>query len=160
MKHLKTYESWNSLSYSGGDVTKMPIIGKAITKPIGPFESCEYDIVEIIETEKGPVYVANFWYKEHKRIPQLIHSQLVEEFIPVQNESFSMNKSVCDRCHKPTGGVTIMSIFNQDVICMNCKNEEKEDPEYEAACIAEREAVMKGEMNFPGAIPNYKPLGK
>lgn len=71
-----------------------------------------------------------------------------------------MFRETCDRCHKPTGGVTTMSIFNQDVICMNCKNGEKEDPEYEAACIAEREAVMKGEMNFLGAIPNYKPLGK
>ena len=57
-------------TYSGGDVTKMPIIGKVITKPVGPFESGEYDIVEIIETEKGPIYVANMWYKEWKRIPQ------------------------------------------------------------------------------------------
>ena len=85
MKHLKKYNEM--LSYSGEDVTKMPIIGKVITKPIGPFESGVYDIVEIIETEKGPIYVANMWYKEWKRIPQLIHSELVNEWIPISNES-------------------------------------------------------------------------
>ncbi len=72
----------------------------------------------------------------------------------------SMFRNNCDRCHKPTGGVTTMSIFNEDVICMNCKNEEKEDPEYEAACIAEREATLSGDLNFKGAIPDYKPIIK
>lgn len=78
MKHLKSFES---LSYSGGDVEKMPIIGKAITKEIGPFKKEEYDIVEIIEVKGKKVYVANFWYKS--RIPQLIHEDLVEKFIPI-----------------------------------------------------------------------------
>ena len=31
-------ETNKSLGYSGGDVTKMPIIGSVITKAIGPFE--------------------------------------------------------------------------------------------------------------------------
>jgi len=70
-----------SLSYSGSDVTNMPIIGKVITKPIGPYPSAEYDVVEIIKDQNGEdVYVCNFWYKEWKRIPQLIHSELVERF--------------------------------------------------------------------------------
>jgi hypothetical protein len=161
MKHLKKFnEEIRPLTYSGGDVTKMPIIGKIITKPIGPFESGEYDIVEIIETEKGPIYVANMWYKEWKKIPQLIHSELVEEFIPLTNESFDMYRDKCDRCHKPTGGTTIMSIFNLDVICMSCKEEEKQDPEYEAAVEMERQSVTSGDMNFRGALPNYKPIVK
>lgn len=160
MKNIKTFESFNLLSYSGGDVTKMPIIGKITTKPIGPFESGEYDIVEIIETEKGPIYVANMWYKEYKRIPQLIHSELVEEFIPIQNESFDMNKTVCDRCGGSTNNITTMSIFNQDIICMDCKREEAKDPEYEAASRAEFDAVKRGIRNYPGAIPDYKPIRK
>lgn len=160
MRYIRTYENFRPLSYSGGDVTSMSIIGKVITKPIGPFESGEYDIVEIIETEKGPIYVANMWYKEHKRIPQLIHSELVEEYIPVSNESFDMNKSVCDRCGCSTNGTTTMSMFNMDVICMDCKEEEKKDPEYEAASKAELEAVRKGVKNYQGAIPDYRPLGK
>jgi hypothetical protein len=86
MDNIKKYknfisESSTGLSYSGGDVTKMPIIGKAITKSIGPFEEGTYDIVEIIEgPDNKPVYVANFWYKSHKRIPQLIHSNLVKSY--------------------------------------------------------------------------------
>ena len=157
MKYLKEYKSFESLSYSGGDVTKMPIIGKVITKPIGPFESGEYDIVEIIETERGPIYVANTWHKENKRIPQLIHSELVQEYIPISNES-SMFRDLCDRCHKPTGGTTTMSVFNTDVICMTCKNDEKKDPEYDAAVKAEQEAIKNGDYNYQGAIPDYKPL--
>jgi hypothetical protein len=78
------FESIRPLQYSGGDVTSMPIIGKVITKPIGPFEMAEYDVVEIIETDKGRIYVANQWYKEN-RTPQLIHSELVQEWIPKEN---------------------------------------------------------------------------
>lgn len=69
-----------SLSYSGDDVTKMPIIGKVTTKPIGPFPSAEYDVVEIIKDNGQDVYVCNIWYKEWKKIPQLIHSELVEKY--------------------------------------------------------------------------------
>jgi hypothetical protein len=75
-------ENLDPIEYSGGDVTKMPIIGKVITKPIEPFEPAEYDIVEVIESRGHKIYVANFWYKEWKKIPQLIHSELVSEWIP------------------------------------------------------------------------------
>lgn len=83
LNYLLEYEE---MRYSGRDVTNSPIIGKAITYPIGPFGEGSYDIVEIIEDPKGnPVYIANTWYKEHKRIPQLIHSSLVKEYIPIDN---------------------------------------------------------------------------
>ena len=56
MKWIQPYSLFESqfepLQYSGGDVTSMPVIGKVITKPIGPFESGEYDIVEIIDTPR------------------------------------------------------------------------------------------------------------
>lgn len=78
MKYLNYYES---LSYSGGDVTKMPIIGKIITNPVGSFESAEYNVVEIIKDNNDrDIYVINQWYKEG-RVPNLIHSLLVKEFI-------------------------------------------------------------------------------
>lgn len=158
MNYIKTFESFDPLYYSGGDVTTMPVIGKVITKPFGPFQSGEYDVVEVINTPKGPIYVANKWYKEHKKVPQLIHFEMVEEFIPVKNESFDMNKSVCDRCGGSTNNVTTMSIFNQDVICMSCKSKEKQDPEYKAAMRSEVEAIKRGDTNYKGAIPDYKPL--
>lgn len=71
-----------NLEYSGNDVTSMPIIGKIITKPLGPFESSEYNVVEIIKDRTGSdIYVVDRWYK--RRIPQIIHSELVQEFIPI-----------------------------------------------------------------------------
>jgi len=85
IKKLKDFAIKENLEYSGEDVTKMPVIGKVITKAIGPFEEAEYDVVEIIDDMNGrEIYVCNKWYKEYKRIPQLIHSELVKEYIPVQ----------------------------------------------------------------------------
>lgn len=76
----------------------------------------------------------------------------------VKKESFGMNRQNCDRCGKPTDGKTTMSIFNEDVICMSCKTEEKNDPDYDAACRAEAQAVRNGDHNFKGVYPDYKPI--
>jgi hypothetical protein len=76
----------------------------------------------------------------------------------IKKESFGMNRENCDRCGQPTDGATIMSIFNEDVICMTCKELEKEDPDYKAASIAEMQAVRNGDNNFKGIYPDYKPL--
>jgi hypothetical protein len=85
IKRIKEFSVKENLEYSGEDVTKMPIIGKVITHPIGPFDEGEYDIVEIIDsTDDKDIYVCNKWYKEYKRIPQIIHSDLVKEYIPVE----------------------------------------------------------------------------
>lgn len=73
-------------------------------------------------------------------------------------ENFSMRRDVCDRCGSDTHNMTTQSMFNEDVICMDCKEKEKKDPEYGAACEAEREALAKGDRNYRGAIPDYKPL--
>jgi hypothetical protein len=73
-------------------------------------------------------------------------------------ESFGMRRDNCDRCGQSTNGVTTMSVFNEDVICMDCKKEEKNDPEYGAAVEAENEEIRKGNTNYKGVMPNYKPL--
>ena len=81
-----------------------------------------------------------------------------DDISAVKKESFGMNKENCDRCEKPTGESTTMSIFNQDVICLPCKEKEKLDPDYDAAVRAEQEAIRNGDYNFPGVYPDYKPL--
>jgi len=73
-------------------------------------------------------------------------------------ESFGMNKDICDRCGGPTGNQTTMSMFNDQVICMSCKEDEIKDPEYDAACKADQEAYLSGERNYKGALLDYKPL--
>lgn len=72
-----------NLEWGGMDVTKMPIIGRVITKPIGPFDSGEYNVVEILKDRNGlDIYVVDKWYK--RRIPQIIHSEMVQEYIPTE----------------------------------------------------------------------------
>ena len=73
-------------------------------------------------------------------------------------ESFGMYRDKCDRCGESTNGTTTMSVFNEDVICMDCKKEEKNDPEYGSAVEAEYEEIKKGNTNYKGAIPNYTPI--
>ena len=75
-------------------------------------------------------------------------------------ESFTMNKSFCDRCHGRTDGFTTTSKFNLDTICMSCKDDEKKDPEYDAACQLDNEEIRKGNYNFEGAMPIYNPIPK
>jgi hypothetical protein len=55
----------------------------------------------------------------------------------------------CDRCHKPTH-VKIMSMFNTQEICMECKVEEKQDPRYAEAVAADEAAIKSGNYNFKG----------
>lgn len=69
-----------------------------------------------------------------------------------------MYREFCDRCKGPTNRETTQSIFNEDVICMKCKKEERKDPEYEAAERADYEAYISGERNFKGVMPDYKPI--
>lgn len=79
-----------SLEYSGRDVTKLPVIGKVITNPIGTYGEGEENVVEIIKGNNNEdIYVTDKWYKEYKRIPLIIHSKLVKEYIPL-----NMNEEV------------------------------------------------------------------
>ena len=83
--HL-TKTKWvnEGLEYSGRDITKLPVIGKVITHPIGPYGEGEENVVEIIKGNNGEdIYVTDKWYKEYKRIPLIIHSKLVKEYIPL-----------------------------------------------------------------------------
>jgi len=67
-----------------------------------------------------------------------------------------MRRDNCDRCGEPTNGSTIMSMFNEDVICMSCKESEKDHPDYKKATDEESEAVKNGDRNFKGIMPDFK----
>ena len=55
----------------------------------------------------------------------------------------------CERCGTGTD-VTIMSMFNTQIICQECKEEEKQHPDYEKAVDADVAEIKKGNFNFPG----------
>jgi len=56
----------------------------------------------------------------------------------------------CDRCHKELKDGRTMSMFNEDCICMDCANGEREEVMYEKAAKAEHEEIRKGNYNFKG----------
>lgn len=56
---------------------------------------------------------------------------------------------LCDRCGEHTM-ISIMSKFNCDTLCRECKNDERLAPGYAAADEAEVAAVMAGLPNFAG----------
>ena len=58
-------------------------------------------------------------------------------------------KQFCDRCGKPLT-VRIMSMYNEDVICPECKDAETKRPDYASAVAAEHAEVKKGNYNFKG----------
>jgi len=59
------------------------------------------------------------------------------------------SKKHCDRCGKDLT-VRIMSMFNTDAICMDCKKKEEKDPRYQQARQAEHDALVSGNRNFKG----------
>lgn len=58
-------------------------------------------------------------------------------------------KTHCDRCGAPLT-VRIMSMFNEDVICMECKEKERKHPDYKKAVEADEAAIRSGNRNFKG----------
>lgn len=61
----------------------------------------------------------------------------------------------CDRCGGSLEGGRIMSMYNNDCLCMKCKKKEMQRDDYAKASEAEHEAIKTGNYNFPGI--GYKP---
>lgn len=60
------------------------------------------------------------------------------------------NQKYCDRCGGSLEGGRIMSMFNEQCICMSCKDKETKEPEYKKAVEADQEEIRKGNYNFKG----------
>lgn len=58
--------------------------------------------------------------------------------------------SHCARCHAELRVGSTMSKFNTDQICMACKQDEKEAPNYRKADDAEVAQVRQGNYNYEG----------
>ena len=56
----------------------------------------------------------------------------------------------CDRCGGSLEKGRIMSMFNEDCICMDCKAKERQRPDYRDALEADRAEIIKGNYNFKG----------
>ena len=56
----------------------------------------------------------------------------------------------CDRCGGSLEKGRIMSMFNEDCICLECKDKEIKDADYKKARDTEAEEVRKGNYNYKG----------
>ena len=61
----------------------------------------------------------------------------------------SIGVQKCQRCYQDCYA-TMMSMFNTDIICMDCKKKEREHPRYKQAVDAECEQIKQGNYNFTG----------
>lgn len=61
-----------------------------------------------------------------------------------------MNRENCERCDQPTNGITIMSMYNEQIICRTCKDNERKREDYSKAVEADNEEIRKGNFNFKG----------
>ena len=61
-----------------------------------------------------------------------------------------LSKKLCDRCKKPLNGARIMSMYNTDCLCMECKEAETKRDDYKKAQEADINAIKKGDYNFAG----------
>lgn len=70
-----------------------------------------------------------------------------------------MSKPVCERCGIATN-TTTMSRMNMDIICMTCKDKERDHPRYDEAAEAELIEVKKETRNYGGLFAGQKwPFG-
>ncbi|MBT3273401.1 MAG: gamma-glutamylcyclotransferase [Spirochaetales bacterium] len=56
----------------------------------------------------------------------------------------------CDRCGRDLKQGRIMSMFNEDCICLECSDKEKTDKDYKKAVDADNEQIKQGNYNFKG----------
>ena len=57
----------------------------------------------------------------------------------------------CDRCDGPLDGGRILSMYNDhDVLCMKCKEAERQRSDYRDAVEADNAAIRRGEFNYRG----------
>ena len=59
-------------------------------------------------------------------------------------------KTHCDRCGKELTDGRIMSQFNEDCLCLECKSNEEKHSDYDKAIIAEIKEIKRCNYNFKG----------
>ena len=59
-------------------------------------------------------------------------------------------KTTCDRCGGSLDKGRTMSMYNEDCICLGCKEKERHRDDYEEARKADLDAVRAGNYNFKG----------
>ena len=59
-------------------------------------------------------------------------------------------QTTCDRCGGSLKDGRIMSMYNEDCICMKCKAEEQKRSDYRKAVESDHAHIKAGDYNFKG----------
>ena len=59
-------------------------------------------------------------------------------------------QTTCDRCGGSLDEGRILSMFNQQTLCLLCKEKERKRPDYAQAVEADHEQIRKGNFNYKG----------
>ena len=65
-------------------------------------------------------------------------------------EGTFFSQEYCDRCGGSLAEGRIMSMYNEDCICMKCKEKERKREDYSKAVEADHEQIRAGNYNFAG----------
>jgi len=60
------------------------------------------------------------------------------------------SQKYCDRCGSSLDAGRIMSMLNTECICLECKEKEMKQSDYEVAVKADHEEIKKGNFNYKG----------
>ena len=61
-----------------------------------------------------------------------------------------LTQTTCDRCGGTLKDGRIMSMYNQECICIRCKEKERQRGDYSMAVEADHDQIRKGNYNFVG----------
>ena len=61
-----------------------------------------------------------------------------------------LTQTHCDRCRGSLESGRTMSMFNEDCLCMKCKEKEQRRKDYKTACDADHKAIKRENYNFKG----------
>ena len=57
---------------------------------------------------------------------------------------------LCDRCKGTLEKGRIMSMYNEQCLCMACKEKEQQRPDYAQAVDADNQQIREGNYNYKG----------
>ncbi len=73
----------------------------------------------------------------------------IEGLVKIVMDKFFSQKN-CDRCGGNLKSGRIMSMYNTDCLCMECKEKETKQSDYAEAVKADHEEIRRGNYNYKG----------
>jgi len=143
IKNLDVYEGYPRL-YTKVEVTVEDDNGKS------------YEVFVYVMVKKGLAEPQEYYYNTISQgfkdwdIPKVTLKKAKNQSkINCKIDSFFTQKH-CDRCGGSLKKGRIMSMYNENCICLSCKDKERQEVDYSEAVEAEHLEIRKGNYNYKG----------